>query len=171
MSPGPDQLAAYQGQQRRDGSGVRVDWDLDQGSDGDPVPTVAVDDGERVLGIGAAWVCHPGRGRVRGGTDRARPGHRRRRQRRHFHRGGDTHTNGDNGRFASNALGAEVVPVAQFFGNAASWIGASDASATNNTSDTAGGDLTTSGTGGTASGNIGDVPAAAVAQVFGNAAV
>ncbi|RZS32218.1 small secreted domain DUF320 [Herbihabitans rhizosphaerae] len=84
--------------------------------------------------------------------------------------GGDTETNGDAGQISGNVISGQALPVAQVFGNAASFIGASDGSAINETVAESGGDITTSGLGGSLSGNIADVPAAAVAQVFGNSA-
>ncbi|RZS44741.1 hypothetical protein EV193_101618 [Herbihabitans rhizosphaerae] len=84
--------------------------------------------------------------------------------------GGDTTANGDGGQLAGNVVSAQALPVAQVFGNAASWFGSSDGSGSNDTDVASGGDITSSGVGGSLSGNIADVPAAAVAQVFGNSA-
>ncbi|NIH77702.1 beta strand repeat-containing protein [Amycolatopsis viridis] len=84
--------------------------------------------------------------------------------------GGDATTNGDGGSIAGDVVAAQLLPVAQVFGNAASLVGVAHAAGLNSTEATSGGDITTSGEGGALSGDIFDVPAAAVAQVFGNAA-
>lgn len=83
--------------------------------------------------------------------------------------GGNAETNGDGGSIAGNVVAAQLLPVAQVFGNAASLVGVANAAGLNSTEATSGGDITTSGEGGSLSGDIFDVPAAAVAQVFGNA--
>ena len=84
--------------------------------------------------------------------------------------GGDSSTNGDRGSIAGNIIGVDALPIAQVFGDAVSLFpGVASGTATNTTSATSGGDATTSGVGGSLSGNILDVPAAAVAQVFGDA--
>ncbi|MEU0511973.1 hypothetical protein [Amycolatopsis sp. NPDC006125] len=83
--------------------------------------------------------------------------------------GGDAETNGEGGSIAGNVLAAQALPVAQVFGNAASLVGVAHATGVNDTEANSGGDITTSGEGGALSGDIFDVPAAAVAQVFGNA--
>ncbi|MPY98872.1 MAG: PE-PGRS family protein [Actinophytocola sp.] len=83
--------------------------------------------------------------------------------------GGDTTTAGDEASGSGNALGVQGLPVAQAFGNAASVVANADGVGTNTTDSTSGGDILTSGESGSLSGNIFDVPAAAVAQVFGNA--
>ncbi|UQS21695.1 hypothetical protein L1857_02080 [Amycolatopsis thermalba] len=83
--------------------------------------------------------------------------------------GGDAETNGEGGSIAGNVVAAQLLPVAQVFGNAASLVGVAHAAGVNSTEANSGGDITTSGEGGALSGDIFDVPAAAVAQVFGNA--
>jgi hypothetical protein len=84
--------------------------------------------------------------------------------------GGDSSTNGDQGSVAGNIIGADALPIAQVFGDAASVLpGVGSGTATNTTSATSGGDVTTSGAEGSLSGDILDVPTAAVAPVFGNA--
>ncbi|TVT18508.1 hypothetical protein FNH05_35500, partial [Amycolatopsis rhizosphaerae] len=80
---------------------------------------------------------------------------------------GSTHTNGDGGSLAGNVISAPLSPVAQVFGDAVSVLGVSRASGVNSTEITSGGQNTTSGQGGSLSGDIFDVPVAAVAQVFG----
>ncbi|MPY77248.1 MAG: hypothetical protein GEV04_01890 [Actinophytocola sp.] len=84
--------------------------------------------------------------------------------------GGDVATVGDQGSGSGNALGAQGLPIAQGFGNAGSLVATADGVGTNTTDSTSGGDIATSGEAGSISGNIFDVPAAAVGQVFGNAA-
>jgi len=84
--------------------------------------------------------------------------------------GGTSETNGDGGSIAGNVVGAQLMPVAQVFGDAASLVGVAHGSGINSTETTSGGDITTSGVGGAISGDIFDVPVAAVAQVFGVAA-
>ncbi|SFA80568.1 hypothetical protein SAMN05216266_101543 [Amycolatopsis marina] len=83
--------------------------------------------------------------------------------------GGDTETNGDGGGLAGNVISAQALPIAQVFGDAAALMAKASGEATNTTDITSGGDIETSGVEGGFSGNILDVPAAAVAQVFGNA--
>ncbi|GAB3574039.1 PE-PGRS family protein [Amycolatopsis endophytica] len=83
--------------------------------------------------------------------------------------GGDAETNGDGGSIAGDVVAAQALPVAQVFGNAVSGLGVSHAAGVNATEANSGGDITTSGEGGALSGDIFDVPAAVVAQVFGNA--
>ena len=84
--------------------------------------------------------------------------------------GGNSSTNGDGGGIAGNIIGADALPIAQVFGVAAAVGGVASGDATNTTVATTGGDVTTSGVEGGFSGNILDVPLAAVAQVFGDAA-
>jgi hypothetical protein len=84
--------------------------------------------------------------------------------------GGDSTTSGNRGSVAGNVLSAQGLPIAQVFGNAASVLGVADADAANTTAAVSGGDIATSGIEGALSGNIFDVPTAAVGQVFGNAA-
>ncbi|GAB2763612.1 beta strand repeat-containing protein [Amycolatopsis magusensis] len=83
--------------------------------------------------------------------------------------GGDSETNGDAAAFAGNVVSAQGLPVAQVFGDAVGVVAKSSGEAANSTDATSGGDITTSGVDGAFSGNILDVPAAAVAQVFGDA--
>jgi hypothetical protein len=84
--------------------------------------------------------------------------------------GGSSETNGDGGSIAGDVISAQLMPVAQVFGDAASLVGVAHGSGINSTATTSGGDITTSGVGGAISGDIFDVPVAAVAQVFGVAA-
>ena len=84
--------------------------------------------------------------------------------------GGTAETNGDGGSIAGDVVSAQLMPVAQVFGDAASLVGVAHGSGINSTETTSGGDITTSGIGGALSGDIFDVPVAAVAQVFGVAA-
>lgn len=84
--------------------------------------------------------------------------------------GGTSETNGDGGSIAGDVISAQLMPVAQVFGSAASLVGVANGSGINSTETTSGGDITTSGVGGALSGDIFDVPVAAVAQVFGVAA-
>ena len=83
--------------------------------------------------------------------------------------GGDATTNGDRGGLAGNIIGVDGLPIAQIFGDAITAGGVTSGDATNTTVATTGGDVTTSGVEGGFSGNILDVPAVAVAQVFGDA--
>ncbi|MQA63778.1 MAG: hypothetical protein GEU86_20445, partial [Actinophytocola sp.] len=82
--------------------------------------------------------------------------------------GGDTGTAGDSGTVSGNVLSGQALPIAQFFGNGVSVGGVADGLAGNNTEAVSGGDVTTSGVDGSLSGNLFDVPAAAVGQIFGN---
>ncbi|MTD56182.1 beta strand repeat-containing protein [Amycolatopsis pithecellobii] len=84
--------------------------------------------------------------------------------------GGSSETNGDGGSIAGNVISGQLLPIAQVFGDAASLTGVTHGSAVNSTDVTSGGDITTSGVGGALSGDIFDLPVAAVAQVFGVAA-
>ncbi len=83
--------------------------------------------------------------------------------------GGDATTNGDFGAIAGNIIGVDALPVAQVFGDAVSVAGVSSGHGDNTTVVTNAGDDTTSGLEGAISGNILDIPATAVAQVFGDA--
>ncbi|MBN6035641.1 chaplin family protein [Amycolatopsis sp. 195334CR] len=83
--------------------------------------------------------------------------------------GGDSETNGDGSGLGGNVISAQGLPIAQVFGDAVAAAAKATGSASNTTDATSGGDITTSGVDGAFSGNILDVPAAAVAQVFGNA--
>ncbi|HKS48824.1 MAG TPA: hypothetical protein VJT49_27690 [Amycolatopsis sp.] len=83
--------------------------------------------------------------------------------------GGSAETNGDGGSIAGNLVNVPVTPLAQVFGDAISVPGVAQGAGANNTQTAAGGESTTSGIGGSISGNLFDVPTAAVAQVFGDA--
>ncbi|MFB9929036.1 PE-PGRS family protein [Amycolatopsis halotolerans] len=82
--------------------------------------------------------------------------------------GGDALTDGDGGAVAGDIVGADAEPVAQVFGDAVSAAGVSSGDAMNNTVSTDAGKDTTSGTEGSISGDILDLPVPAVAQVFGD---
>jgi hypothetical protein len=84
--------------------------------------------------------------------------------------GGDSTTNGNGGSIAGDVVSAQLMPVAQVFGDAASLVGVARGTGINSTETNSGGDITTSGVGGALSGDIFDAPVAAVAQVFGVAA-
>ncbi|GAA3534554.1 PE-PGRS family protein [Amycolatopsis ultiminotia] len=83
--------------------------------------------------------------------------------------GGSAETAGDAGAIAGNIIGADPLAVAQVFGDAVSAAGVSGGDGANSTVVTNGGDDTTSGVEGALSGDILDIPATAVAQVFGDA--
>ncbi|GLY67495.1 beta strand repeat-containing protein [Amycolatopsis taiwanensis] len=83
--------------------------------------------------------------------------------------GGSAETNGDRGAIAGNIVGAELMPIARVFGNAVSVLGLDQGGAVNTVTTNSGGDKTTSGMDGTISGDIFDLPLAAIAQVFGDA--
>ncbi|MBB4687286.1 beta strand repeat-containing protein [Amycolatopsis jiangsuensis] len=83
--------------------------------------------------------------------------------------GGDAETAGDAGAIAGNIIGADPLAVAQVFGDAVSAAGVSSGDGMNSTVVTNAGDDTTSGVEGALSGDILDIPATAVAQVFGDA--
>ncbi|MBC6449176.1 beta strand repeat-containing protein [Actinokineospora xionganensis] len=84
--------------------------------------------------------------------------------------GGTVDTNGDNGSLAGNVVAAQALPIVQAFGDAASAAGGmATGAATNDTNATSGGDITTSGDNANLSGNLLDVPAAAVVQPHGDA--
>ena len=83
--------------------------------------------------------------------------------------GGDATTNGDRGSVAGNIIGADALPVAQVFGDAVSAAGVASGTGINTTSVHNAGDDTTSGVEGAISGNILDIPATAIAQLFGDA--
>jgi hypothetical protein len=82
--------------------------------------------------------------------------------------GGDSTTNGDRGAFAGDIASLQGLPIAQVFGVGAGALGLGTGDATNTTSATSGGNVTTSGVDGGVAGTIIDVPLAAVAQVFGD---
>lgn len=81
--------------------------------------------------------------------------------------GGNAETNGDGGTIAGNVVGAQLSPVAQVFGDAVSVAGIARGGATNAAAASSGGDITSSGTDGTMSGDIFDLPLVGIAQVFG----
>jgi len=83
--------------------------------------------------------------------------------------GGNVDTSGAGGSLAGNALSAQALPVAEVFGTAATVGGFATGAGENTTDVVSGGDIATSGTEGHLSGNIFDVPAAAIAEVFGSA--
>ncbi|MFC5285564.1 beta strand repeat-containing protein [Actinokineospora guangxiensis] len=84
--------------------------------------------------------------------------------------GGSGTTSGEFGNISGNIVGAQALPVAQGFGDAVSGV-AGDATgvATSTTVGQSGGDLTTNGDHGSLSGNLVDVPAAALVQPHGDA--
>jgi trimeric autotransporter adhesin len=84
--------------------------------------------------------------------------------------GGYVTTAGQDGSISGNVASAQALPIAQVFGLAAAGTGLVNASGPNDSVVTSGGDITTNGDRGSISGNLVDVPAAAVAQVFGDAA-
>ncbi|GAA4441211.1 PE-PGRS family protein [Actinokineospora soli] len=84
--------------------------------------------------------------------------------------GGTGTTSGEFGNISGNIVGAQALPIAQGFGDAVSAVGG-DATgvATSTTLGHSGGDLTTNGDHGSLSGNLVDVPAAALVQPHGDA--
>ncbi|OLT40681.1 hypothetical protein BJF85_06060 [Saccharomonospora sp. CUA-673] len=64
-------------------------------------------------------------------------------------------------------MGAQAMPIAQVFGDAASLVGVASGAGANVTDVESGGDIDASGQDGAVSGTIVDVPVGAVAQVFG----
>jgi hypothetical protein len=84
--------------------------------------------------------------------------------------GGDTETSGQNGLISGNVASPQALPIAQSFAAVASGVGGvNSSSATNETEAESGGDIDTTGADGVLSGNLADVPAAAVVQPFGDA--
>ncbi|MBB4906670.1 hypothetical protein [Actinophytocola algeriensis] len=84
--------------------------------------------------------------------------------------GGDTETSGRDGLMSGNVASPQALPLAQSFATAASGVGGgSSSSAMNKTEAGSGGDIDTTGDDGYLSGNLVDVPAAAVVQPFGDA--
>ncbi len=84
--------------------------------------------------------------------------------------GGDTETDGTSGLVAGNVASPQALPLAQSFAAVASAVGGvNSAVATNKTEAESGGDIDTAGDEGFISGNLVDVPAAAVVQPFGDA--
>ncbi|MQA08513.1 MAG: hypothetical protein GEU98_08160 [Pseudonocardiaceae bacterium] len=84
--------------------------------------------------------------------------------------GGDVQTAGDGGHVSGNAVTPQALPAAQLFGNAVDAAGFGAGAGTNDVVNTVGGDVSSSGDAGSLSGNLFDVPAAAVVDGFGNAA-
>ena len=82
--------------------------------------------------------------------------------------GGDTTTDGTAGSISGNAVGAQVIHDAQVFGNAVAAGGNALGHATNETDSVAGGTTTSHGDWGSVSGDLVNVPATAIAQVFSN---
>jgi hypothetical protein len=84
--------------------------------------------------------------------------------------GGDTETSGESGLAAGNVVSPQALPLVQSFAAVASGVGGvNSSSATNKTEGESGGDIDTNGDNGFLSGNLADVPAAAVVQPFGDA--
>ena len=84
--------------------------------------------------------------------------------------GGDTETSGESGLISGNVVSPQAMPIAQSFAAAVSGVGGKNNALGSNESDvTSGGDIDTTGDSGFLSGNLADVPAAAVAQPFGDA--
>ncbi|MGQ0839529.1 beta strand repeat-containing protein [Actinokineospora sp.] len=84
--------------------------------------------------------------------------------------GGPATTSGAFGSLAGNVLSPQGLPLAQTFGVAGSAVGGQNtAEATNDTVATSGGDIVTTGDEGFLSGNLFDVPAAALGQAHGDA--
>jgi hypothetical protein len=84
--------------------------------------------------------------------------------------GGDVTTAGQDGSISGNVASLQALPIAQVFGLAAAGTGLVHGTGQNDSVVTSGGDIMTNGDRGSISGNLVDVPAAAVAQVFGDAA-
>jgi hypothetical protein len=82
--------------------------------------------------------------------------------------GGDTTTDGTAGSISGNAVGAQVIHTAQVFGNAAAAAGNALGHASSETATAAGGSTTSHGDWGAVSGDLVNVPATAIAQVFAN---
>ena len=84
--------------------------------------------------------------------------------------GGDTETSGESGLLAGNVASPQGLAIAQAFGDAVSAVGGDAlALSASETESTSGGDIDTNGDDGVLSGNLADVPAAAVVQPFGDA--
>ncbi len=83
--------------------------------------------------------------------------------------GGDATTNGDNGAVAGNIVGAQALPVVPVTHDAVAAAGIADAEGSDTVDAISGGDVETSGLDGSLSGDILDIPAAAVPEVFGDA--
>lgn len=84
--------------------------------------------------------------------------------------GGGNNTDDDNGLAASNLVHTPVATAAQAFGNSAGAVAFTNAAATADNQVTAGGKNKATGTAGTGSGNIAQVPVSVPAQVFGTGA-
>lgn len=83
--------------------------------------------------------------------------------------GGDTETNGDGGAVAGDVVSADALPIVQVFGDGVAAAAKATGLGSNTTEAHSGGDITTSGVDGGGSGDIIDIPVAAVPQVFGDA--
>ncbi|MFD8491977.1 beta strand repeat-containing protein [Amycolatopsis sp. NPDC059657] len=83
--------------------------------------------------------------------------------------GGTADTNGDNGAISGNIISAQALPIVQAFGDAVAAAAIAKGTATNTVDAQSGGDVTTSGVDGGISGNVVDIPLAAVAQAFADA--
>jgi trimeric autotransporter adhesin len=84
--------------------------------------------------------------------------------------GGDTSTSGQGGTASGNVVSPQAMPAVQSFAAVVSGVGGINSStATNQTDAGSGGDIDTNGDSGSLSGNLVDVPAAAVVQPFGDA--
>ncbi|MET0234420.1 MAG: chaplin family protein [Kibdelosporangium sp.] len=84
--------------------------------------------------------------------------------------GGKVLTSGEDGSISGNVASLQALSIAQAFGNAAALAGLVNGNGDNDIVATSGGDIMTNGDRGSLSGNLADVPVAALAQVFGNAA-
>jgi hypothetical protein len=84
--------------------------------------------------------------------------------------GGTTATNGNGGGLSGDVVTAQALPIVDAFGAGAGVAGKALGVSTSNTDAASGGGITTSGHRGGFSGDIVDVPVAAVPQVFGDAA-
>lgn len=82
---------------------------------------------------------------------------------------GSADTNGDNGAISGNIISAQALPLVQAFGDAVAAAAIAKGTAINTVDAQSGGDVTTSGADGGISGNIVDIPLAAVAQAFADA--
>ncbi|GAA1969349.1 beta strand repeat-containing protein [Amycolatopsis minnesotensis] len=83
--------------------------------------------------------------------------------------GGDSKTAGDGGAVSGDVVSADALPIVQVFGDGVAAAAKATGLGSNTTEAHAGGDITTSGVEGGGSGDIIDVPVAAVPQVFGDA--
>ncbi|MDQ3578497.1 MAG: hypothetical protein M3443_13060, partial [Actinomycetota bacterium] len=81
--------------------------------------------------------------------------------------GGDSHASGTGGTLSGNIVQGALAQPTQFFGNGGTAVSEGVATATNNTSSTAGGDVTTDAVDGSGSGNVVNAPVGSAAQLFG----